>query len=1020
MTEEGYKRKLTAILSADVEGYSRLMGEDEDATIRTLTTYRELMATLIQKHRGRVVDSPGDNLLAEFLSVVDAVRCAVEIQEELRVRNAEFPENRRMQFRIGINLGDVVQEEERIYGDGINIAARVEGLAEGGGICISGTVYDSIKNKLSLSYESLGEHTVKNITEPVRVYRMRVGPEAAVKPRPRYWHKAALAALVVLIVAAGAWAIWNFYFRPPPIEPASVEKMAFPLPEKPSIAVLPFTNMSDDPKQEYFSDGITEEIITALSKTPKMLVIARNSTFTYKGKAVKVNQVAEELGVRYVLEGSVRKAGDRVRITAQLIDALTGPHLWAERYDRDLKDIFSLQDEITIKIIGALQVSLTDGEIAQVTAKGTQNLEAYLKVLQAQKAFFTVTKEGIAETRRLCEEAISLDPEYAVAYGFVGTTHWMEVLLGASKSPKKSLKLAFKFLEKTKAMNDSLPISQLGYLYFMTRQYDKGIAECERALALAPNSGKAHIWMALVLYLSGRHDEAVRHAEQALRLDPLGPAWYLRTLGTAYSWVGRYEEAIAAYKKSLQRAPNDLFTHLSLTAAYTWAGRLEDARAQVDEVVRINPKYCLEKAAKVASYKNQADRERYLDALRKAGLPEKPPLPLPDKPSIAVLPFTNMSEDPKQEYFSDGISEEIITALSKSSNLFVIARESTFSYKVKQVKVQQIARELGVRYILEGSVRKSEDRVRITAQLIDATAGHHLWAERYDRDLKDIFALQDEITMKIVTALRIKLTEGEQARMWAKKYININVQFKMMEALSLWRKGTKESLIRFGQLGKEIVDMAPESSHGYIVLAYYNWGLAMQGTSPRESIAKAFKLAQKALSLDESDSMIHALLGSVYLLMRQYEKAIAAGERSVALDPNGAMVHGLLGNTLSFADRPDEAIVHLKQGIRLNPFPAYWYFLHLGRCYRQKGQHEEALTAYKKALQRAPDALVTHAALAVIYVLLDRQEEARAAIKKVLELDPNFSVERALKASPYKNQADLKLLVDAMHKAGLR
>ncbi|MEE9151849.1 MAG: adenylate/guanylate cyclase domain-containing protein, partial [Thermoplasmata archaeon] len=343
MTEEGFKRKLTAILSADVEGYSRLMGEDEDATIRTLTTYRELMSTLIQKHRGRVVDSPGDNLLAEFGSVADAVRCAVEVQEELRVRNAELPENRRMEFRIGINLGDVVQEGERIYGDGVNITARVEGLAEGGGICISGTVYDSIKNKLSLSYESLGEHTVKNITEPVRVYRMRVGPEVREeKAGPRRWQKAALAAVVVLVVAAGAWAIWNFYFRPPPIEPASVEKMAYPLPDKPSIAVLPFVNMSGDPEQEYIADGISESIITALCKIPEMFVIARTSTSTYKGKSVKTQQVSEELGVRYVLEGSVQKAGDRIRVTAQLIDAISSHHLWADRYDRDIEDFFDL------------------------------------------------------------------------------------------------------------------------------------------------------------------------------------------------------------------------------------------------------------------------------------------------------------------------------------------------------------------------------------------------------------------------------------------------------------------------------------------------------------------------------------------------------------------------------------------------------------------------------------------------------------------------------------------------------
>jgi adenylate cyclase len=354
MTEKDFKRKLAAILSADVEGYSRLMGEDEDATIRTLTTYRELMSTLIQKHRGRVVDSPGDNLLAEFLSVVDAVRCAVEIQEELRVRNAELPENRRMEFRIGVNLGDVVEEGDRIYGDGINITARVEKLAEGGGICISGTVYDSIKNKLSLSYESLGEHTVKNIKDPVRVYRMRIGPETAPvmrekKAGPKRWQKATLAAVAVLVVVAGAWAIWNIYFRPPPIEPASVEKMAFPLPEKPSIAVLPFTNMSGDSEQEYIGDGISESIISALSKSPNMFVIARNSAFTYKGKPVKVQRVSEELGVKYVLEGSVQKFEERVRITAQLIDAIKGHHLWSEQYDRKLEDLFDLQDEITIK-----------------------------------------------------------------------------------------------------------------------------------------------------------------------------------------------------------------------------------------------------------------------------------------------------------------------------------------------------------------------------------------------------------------------------------------------------------------------------------------------------------------------------------------------------------------------------------------------------------------------------------------------------------------------------------------------
>ncbi len=622
MTEEGYKRKLTAILSADVEGYSRLMGEDEDATIRTLTSYRELMTTLIQKHRGRVVDSPGDNLLAEFGSVVDAVRCAVEIQEELRVRNAELPENKRMQFRIGINLGDVVQEEERIYGDGINIAARVEGLAEGGGICISGTVYDSIKNKLSLTYESLGEHTVKNITEPVRVYRMRVGPETAVQPKPKRLHKAALAALVVLIVAACVFAIWNFYFRPPPMEVASVEKMAFPLPYKPSIAVLPFVNMSDDPKQEYFSDGLTEEIITALSKTPKLFVIARNSSSVYKGKAVNVQQVSRELGVKYVLEGSVRRSGNQLRITAQLIDATTGNHLWAERYDRELKDIFATQDEITMKILTSLQVSLTEGEMARMLAKGTNNLDAYLLFLQGQGEARRMNKDGNFLSRQMAEKAIALDPKYAMAYNLLASSTVDMVYLGLSEDPRLSLKKAMELTQKAIALDKSLalPHALLGWIYTLMLQHGKGIAECEGAVNLEPNSALAYFRLSLALRYAGRPKEAITMCKEAIRLDPIPVSIYYHSLTNAYCLTGEYEEAIAAGKKATSLGPNNLVAHAFLAAAYSLHGREEEARMEAAEVLRINPKFSVDNWAKTMPYKNEADKELIIGALRKAGL----------------------------------------------------------------------------------------------------------------------------------------------------------------------------------------------------------------------------------------------------------------------------------------------------------------------------------------------------------------------------------------------------------------
>ncbi len=419
MAPQDVKRKLTAILSADVKGYSRLMGEDEKGTVRTLNAYKEVMAGLIQHHRGRIVDAPGDNVLAEFASVVDAVESGVEIQKELKTRNAELPENRKMEFRIGINLGDVIEDGQQILGDGVNIAARLESLADAGGICISGTAFDQVRNKLDLGYEYLGEQTVKNIALPVRVYKVMMEPDSAGKvigetrAKPSSWQRPVTALVIVLIVLATAIAVWKFYIHPPPpVEVASREKMAFPLPDKPSIAVLPFVNMSDDPKQEYLADGVAEAIIDGLSKCPHIVVIARNSSFTYKGKPVKVQQVAEDLGVRNVLEGSLQKTGDQVRITVQLIDALTGQHLFSERYDRQLKDLLVMQDEITMKILAATQVKLTAGEDARLRGKETTNLEAYLKLMQARQYLQGYNKESAALARRFTEQAIALDPRY--------------------------------------------------------------------------------------------------------------------------------------------------------------------------------------------------------------------------------------------------------------------------------------------------------------------------------------------------------------------------------------------------------------------------------------------------------------------------------------------------------------------------------------------------------------------------------------------------------------------------------
>jgi TolB-like protein/cytochrome c-type biogenesis protein CcmH/NrfG len=403
------------------------------------------------------------------------------------------------------------------------------------------------------------------------------------------------------------------------------ETPPLPLPDKPSIAVLPFVNMSGDPEQEYFSDGMTEEIITALSKTPTVFVIARTSSFRYKGKEVDVRTVGRELGVRYVLEGSVRKSEDRLRITAQLVDGQTGKHLWAERWDRELKDIFDIQDEITMKILTGLQVKLTMGEHARRVEKGASNVQAYLKVLQARAHLLRGNKEDNLLARQLLEEAIALDPNYPIAYIILGWTHWADALRRWSKSPEQSLARVVQLAQKVQAMDDSLgaPHLQLGFVYLFRREHEKAIAEMEQAVAVIPNSDRAHAFLGRALYYAGRSDEAIPLIKKALRRNPQPESWMLEYLGAAYNLKGQYEEAIAACKEAIKIAPRREDAHITLTCAYSLSGREQESRAMAEEVLRINPKYCIRSGKGL--YKNPTDTELLNNALRKAGLPDCPP-----------------------------------------------------------------------------------------------------------------------------------------------------------------------------------------------------------------------------------------------------------------------------------------------------------------------------------------------------------------------------------------------------------
>lgn len=522
MVQEGFKRKLTAILSADAVEYSRLMGDDEEATVRTITAYREVITALIQQHNGKVLDSPGDNLLAEFASVVDAVQCAVAVQTKIKAHNDELPEDRRMKFRIGVNLGDVIEEKERIYGDGVNIAARIETLAEPGGVSISRTVYNQVRSKLKFGYEYQGQHSVKNIAEPVRVYRVLTDPEDAGKiigeEKPKPWRLAAVSVAVMLVLFAGGLTIWNFFLKPSPLSSDAVSDIT-------SIAVLPFDNMSNDPEQEYFSNGISDDLITDLSKVPNFLVISRNTSFAYKGKSLTIEQIAEELNVRYVLEGSVQKANNRVRINAQLIDATTGHHLWAERYDGNTSDIFALQDKITQKIATSLAVKLTDDEQQRIAQKGTTNVEAYEAFLKGSDLanYIRMDPEGLAKSIPWFEKAIESDPDFSRAYAALAESY-VRGSVGLLQKLGISFRLArlraFNYLRIAMKNPTDIAYRNIARLYISQRQHEKGIDHAMKAIAIAPNDADNNSIMALTFIYSGRPDEAIDFIERMRRTDP--------------------------------------------------------------------------------------------------------------------------------------------------------------------------------------------------------------------------------------------------------------------------------------------------------------------------------------------------------------------------------------------------------------------------------------------------------------------------------------------------------------------
>ena len=590
-------RKLAAILVADVVGFSRLAGADEDRTLARLRALRsDLFDPTIAVYKGRVVKRTGDGAIVEFRSVVDAVRCAIEVQNSMIERNAGLPPERRIEFRIGIHLGDVVEESDGdLMGDGVNIAARLEGVAQPGAICLSEDAYRQVKSRLDLAISDLGETKLKNIAEPIRVYSLQLGNATA---------KAA-----ALVRAATSTA------------------PALSVPEKPSIAVLPFQNMSGDPEQEYFADGIVEDIITALSRFRQLFVIARNSSFVYKGRAVDVKQVSRDLGVRYILEGSVRKAGDRIRITAQLIDASTGVHLWAERFDGGLQDIFDLQDQVTARVVGEIAPKLEQAEIERAKRKPTESLDAYDYFLRGMANVHHWTRAANDEALRLFYKAIELDSEFGSAYGMAAWCYiWRKLngwVIDRAQEASEGTRLARRAVELGK--DDPVALSRGRHaLAWFVRDLDNGAAFIDRALALNPNLAAAWNLSGWVRAYRGELDLSIEHHARAMRLSPLDPILYNMHVGTAFAHflAGRYDEATAWATRALREQPNYPAANRILAASNALAGHMSEAQEAMAHLRELDPSLRISNLTEVLPLRRPEDLAKFADGLRKAGLPE--------------------------------------------------------------------------------------------------------------------------------------------------------------------------------------------------------------------------------------------------------------------------------------------------------------------------------------------------------------------------------------------------------------
>lgn len=1031
MARESLNGKLAVILHADVADSTALVRQDEQlAHSQIQETFRRLEQFIVD-YQGRVRELRGDALLAEFERASDAVSAALAFQSTRGEYLANLGDDICPEVRIGIALGEVIIADDTITGAGVVLAQRLEQLADRGGLVIQGAVYETIPERFAFDYEYLGDHEVKGFDDPVRAYRVEVKDGLPVPPPivtasggkiPNVRYRLALAAIPLLVAIVATL----FWYEPwqPKVAPASLESMVLPLPDKPSIVVLPFENLGGDPGKDYLGVALYENVITELSRFKEFFVIARDSALAFKDQPA--NEVAENLGVRYIVKGSIQSVEGTVRVTAQLIDAVSGRHLWAERFDRDFEDVLTVQDEIARTVVSTIGQSIDYTERERAVSKSVANLTAVELRMRARELFLKFNKEDLQASIPLAERAIEIDPEYAEAYVHMAWAHVFGYRYGwlDTHTREESRELATDWAEKAVELDPHHYETRwaLASALATAGQLDRARLEYDRALELNPNSSDVLADSTELLGYLGQAEEAVARLQQAMRLNPKHPEWYHWQLGWALYFAERYEEALASIEKT-GTMPNG--ARRTLAPVLVRLGRIEEARAVMAEFLENEPEYSLEDM-KVWPFKHKEYLERWTEDQRKAGAPELPPPELPDKPSIAVLPFTNMSGDPEQEYFADGMTEDLITDISKVSGLFVIARNSVFTYKGMAVKVQQVAEELGVRYVLEGSVRRAGNQVRINAQLVDATTGGHVWAERYDGSLADVFSLQDQVTAKIVNALSIKLTPQEIENLETAETSNTAAHDAYLQGLSFYLRNTPEDNAKAETYFKRAVELDPKFDRAYTALAkvyfktiYSDYGKAM-GKYFRIGIYLAYKNLAKIGNANFADA--HVIRARIALNKHQVDIALQEAERALVLSSNDVGALKAKAEALVFLGRYSEGRKTADLVLRLDPaVPADPLYL-IGLSHFAEGNYQDAVDYIERALEHNPTTSYFAGPLAAAYGKIGMKKESMQAFKTFTDsMGPQSPLTAwVVYVYPFQDEAVLVNLADGFAIAGAR